>query len=113
MASSAQVTEGYLSFSDLGAIPFESVLAPTRAYHCRGFRVTSLIGKEPVLKGWHERELAEEEVPHLFFGRRTKAHELVASGEIPSYKIGKIRRLRSPDVEYWLEECKYSPGDRQ
>lgn len=43
---------------------------------------------------------------------RTKAHELVASGEIPSYKIGKLRRIRKVDVEQWLERCKYTPGDQ-
>ena len=43
---------------------------------------------------------------------RTKAHELVASGEITSYKIGKLRRIRKDDVEKWLEGCKCTPGDK-
>jgi excisionase family DNA binding protein len=33
---------------------------------------------------------------------RTKAHELVASGEIPSYRIGRLRRIRKVDVERYL-----------
>jgi hypothetical protein len=32
--------------------------------------VIPLTGKEPVLKGWNERELAEDELPRLFFGGR-------------------------------------------
>ena len=44
---------------------------------------------------------------------RTKAHDLVAKGEIPSYKIGRLRRVRRADVERWLEGCRYAPGGRQ
>lgn len=34
---------------------------------------------------------------------RTKIYELLQSGEIPSYKIGRIRRIRRVDIETWLE----------
>jgi excisionase family DNA binding protein len=44
---------------------------------------------------------------------RTRTWELLASGEIPSYKIGRLRRIAKADVYRYLESCKYSPGDPQ
>ena len=41
---------------------------------------------------------------------RSKAYELVQTGEIPSYRIGRILRIRRKDVEAWLEENCYQPG---
>jgi excisionase family DNA binding protein len=38
---------------------------------------------------------------------RTKTYEMLRSGEIPSYKIGRIRRR---DVEAWLERNRFQPG---
>ena len=37
---------------------------------------------------------------------RTKTYELLQSGEIPSYKIGRVRRIRRQDIEEWLERNK-------
>jgi excisionase family DNA binding protein len=34
---------------------------------------------------------------------RTKIYELLRSGEIPSYKIGRVRCIRRRDIEAWLE----------
>ena len=34
---------------------------------------------------------------------RTRTHELLRSGEIPSYKLGRRRVIRRQDVETWLE----------
>jgi excisionase family DNA binding protein len=42
---------------------------------------------------------------------RTKTYELLRSGEIPSYKIGRIRRIRRQDIEAWLERNKFRPGE--
>jgi excisionase family DNA binding protein len=42
---------------------------------------------------------------------RTKAYEMLRSGEIPSYKIGRIRRIRRQDLEAWLERNKFGPGE--
>lgn len=41
---------------------------------------------------------------------RTKTYELLQSGEIPSYKIGRVRRIRRRDIEAWLERNKCRPG---
>jgi len=38
---------------------------------------------------------------------RTKTYELLRTGKIPSYKIGRVRRIRRRDVEAWLERNKY------
>jgi excisionase family DNA binding protein len=42
---------------------------------------------------------------------RTKTYEMLSSGEIPSYRIGRLLRIRRRDVEAWLERNKYKPGE--
>ena len=37
---------------------------------------------------------------------RTKTYELLASREIPSYKIGHAVRVRRQDVEEFLDRCR-------
>jgi putative molybdopterin biosynthesis protein len=34
---------------------------------------------------------------------RTFAYSLVRSGELPSYRVGRLLRIRRADVEHWLE----------
>jgi excisionase family DNA binding protein len=38
----------------------------------------------------------------------TKAYELVATGEIPSVRIGRAIRVSRQELERWLEEQRYS-----
>ena len=52
---------------------------------------------------------ADELVRWLGLGR-TKTYEMLRSGELPSYKIGRVRRIRRQDVEAWLERNKFQPG---
>lgn len=42
---------------------------------------------------------------------RTKTYEMLRSGEIPSYKIGRVRRIRRQDVEAWPERNRFRPGE--
>ena len=42
---------------------------------------------------------------------RTKTYELLRSGEITSYRIGRVRRIRRRDIEAWLERNRVQPGD--
>jgi excisionase family DNA binding protein len=42
---------------------------------------------------------------------RTKTYELLRSGEIPSYKIGRVRRIRRQDIEAWLERNRSHSGN--
>lgn len=53
---------------------------------------------------------ADELIRWLGLGR-TKTYELLRSGEIPSYKIGRVRRIRRQDIEAWLEQNRCRPGD--
>ena len=53
----------------------------------------------------------EELIAHLRLGR-TKTYSLLRSADIPSYMIGRVRRIKRADVESWLEENKYRPGAR-
>jgi excisionase family DNA binding protein len=41
---------------------------------------------------------------------RTKTYELLQSGEIPSHKIGRVRRVRRRDIEAWLERNRCGIG---
>lgn len=38
---------------------------------------------------------------------RTKCYELLQTGEIPSYRIGRLVRIRKEDVEEYLERHRY------
>jgi excisionase family DNA binding protein len=38
---------------------------------------------------------------------RTKVYELLQMGEIPSYRIGRLVRVRKEDIELFLERCRY------
>jgi excisionase family DNA binding protein len=38
---------------------------------------------------------------------RSKAYELIQSGEIPSHRIGRVIRVRRQDVEEWLQNNRY------
>ena len=51
---------------------------------------------------------AEELSQWLMLGK-TRTWELLASGEIPSYKVGRLRRIRKLDVERYLESRRYDP----
>jgi len=42
------------------------------------------------------------EVAELLKQSRTIVYQLIMSGEIPSYKLGKSRRIRKCDVESWI-----------
>ena len=37
---------------------------------------------------------------------KTKCYEVLSRGEVPSYKVGKLRRVRRSDVERWLDSHK-------
>ena len=41
---------------------------------------------------------------------RTRTNELLRSGEIPSYKVGRRRLVRRGDVEAWLLDQRYEPA---
>ena len=53
----------------------------------------------------------EELIGWLKLGR-TKTNSLLRNAEIPSYMIGRVRRIKRADVEAWLERNKYRPGAR-
>ncbi len=59
-----------------------------------------------------EHEFLSPEELRVWLGiGRTKCYEILSHNEIPSYKIGKIRRIKRADVEEWLETHKSSSGD--
>ena len=54
--------------------------------------------------------MSSEELRQWLGLGKTKTQLLLQTGVIPSYKIGRIRRIRRDDVEQWLEEHRYEPG---
>ena len=49
--------------------------------------------------------LTVKEVAQLLKFGKTKVNYLLASGEIPSLKIGKSRRIRESDLINFLDSC--------
>jgi len=66
----ADADEGVPSFTGLDETNLEGSHQAALEYHRRGFWITLLNGKEPILKGWQERMLAEEEPSRHFFDGR-------------------------------------------
>jgi excisionase family DNA binding protein len=50
-----------------------------------------------------EELLTVEQVQQLLKVGRTFAYSLVRSGELPSYRVGRLLRVRRQDVDLWLE----------
>ncbi len=57
------------------------------------------------------RFISPQELQDLLRCGRTFCYGLLARGEIPSYKVGKLRRIDLADVERWLEANRY-PASR-
>lgn len=64
------------------------------------------MGQEALQKEW----LTTDELARWLGIGRTMAYQLLATGEMPSYKIGRVRRIRRQDVETWLESNRFRPG---
>jgi excisionase family DNA binding protein len=43
---------------------------------------------------------------------RTKVYELLQAGEIRSYRVGRLVRVRREDVETFLERHRYGSGQQ-
>jgi excisionase family DNA binding protein len=49
--------------------------------------------------------LTPEELALLLRCGRTLSYQLLAKGIIPSFKLGKLRRIRRADVDSFVEAC--------
>jgi len=58
----------------------------------------------------HDLLTVDELVRFLRLGR-TRTNELLRSGEISSYKLGRRRLIHRRDVETWLEQNKSLAGE--
>lgn len=54
---------------------------------------------------------AEEAAKILAIGR-SKVFQLLASGELPAIRIGRLVRVRRSDLERWIEERRTAETDR-
>ena len=54
--------------------------------------------------------MSSEELRSWVGLRKTKIQSLLQSGAIPSYRIGKVRRIRRADVERFLEQNRSESG---
>jgi excisionase family DNA binding protein len=57
----------------------------------------------------HDILTVDEVRAWLRFGR-TRLNELLQSGELPSFKVGRRRFLQRGDVLDWLERHRHQPG---
>jgi excisionase family DNA binding protein len=57
-----------------------------------------------------EALLTPEELADYLKCSRTYAYQILARGEIPSLKLGKLRRIRRQDADLYLEQ-KLTSGD--
>jgi hypothetical protein len=62
--------EKSLSFVGLSEAIFGDAVEAALEYRRRGLIVTPLYGKQPILKGWQERQLSEDELPDYFVDGR-------------------------------------------
>jgi excisionase family DNA binding protein len=51
-----------------------------------------------------EELLTVEQLQELLKVGRTFAYSLIRSGELPSYRVGRLVRVRRRDMERWLED---------
>jgi excisionase family DNA binding protein len=78
------------------------------------FTVQSIAGdKREAMVETDERQeiLTVDEVIRWLRLGRTRTNELLRSGSIPSFKVGRRRLVRRTDVEAWLEEHRADPSD--
>ncbi len=57
-----------------------------------------------------EEFLTVEQIQDLLQVGRTFAYSLIRSGELPSYRVGRLLRVRRQDVERWLEQNRCAAG---
>jgi len=55
-----------------------------------------------------EEWMSPEELRNWLGIGKTKCYEMLSRNEIPSHKIGKLRRIKKSDVEHWLEKQRCS-----
>lgn len=48
--------------------------------------------------------LTPDQVAAVLCLSRATTYRLIESGELPSVKIGRLRRVRKADLERWMEE---------
>jgi excisionase family DNA binding protein len=58
-----------------------------------------------------ERLLSVDEVIEILGVGRTSVNGYLWSGELPSYKIGRRRMVRPEDLETFIREHRYVPGE--
>ena len=56
--------------------------------------------------------LTVDETIRLLRLGRTRVNEILRSGDLPSYKLGRRRLVRRQAVEEWLERHKDKPDNR-
>ncbi len=62
----------------------------------------------------HRHEyLKVPEVAEVLRIARSRAYELVGSGEIPSIRIGRSVRVSRRELDRWLESRRYADAERE
>jgi len=56
----------------------------------------------------HSEWLSLKDVQQLLGIGRTKAYELVATGELPAVRIGRCIRVNRNELDEWLQDRRYA-----
>jgi excisionase family DNA binding protein len=62
--------------------------------------------REHVNTAVEEELLTVDQVQELLKVGRTLTYSLIKSGQLPSYRVGRLLRVRRRDVDRWLEHNK-------
>jgi excisionase family DNA binding protein len=68
---------------------------------------------EDVSSNTHNQWLSLKDVERLLGIGRTKAYELVATGELPAVRIGRCIRVNRRELDEWLEAQRYADSIRR
>jgi excisionase family DNA binding protein len=57
--------------------------------------------------------LKPEEVAQMLALGRSTVYELIATGALPSIRVGKVIRVRREDLQRWVESTRSAAGSRK
>ena len=55
----------------------------------------------------HQEWISVAQIQEILGISRTKAYELIATGEVPAVKIGRALRVNRRQLDAWLEQQSY------
>ena len=70
-------------------------------------------GKEGMRQENEQEFISLNELQEILGIGRTKAYDLITSGELPAIRVGRAIRVRLADLNHWAERQSYSGSLRK